>query len=146
MVQFSGSAPLLSPPREQAEAVKFKMELAEAVASGGGTFPVGELVISLDTARAQAREAVHPAAMSALDSTGAALALMEAEREVLRILLTHGMLHLLGFTHEERLIGSASTDQECFNAAKMGRAEDALMKSLGWKGQGLVFAHFTPDC
>ena len=144
MVQFSSSAPLLLPERpahQDSTAVEFARELTEAVADGGGTFTVGELVISLDTAQMQAQEAVDAAASAA---SSVPLTLIEAERDVLRILLTHGMLHLLGFAHED-LASPASAGQNLSNAANMGRAEDAIMGFLGWKGQGLVFAHFDTE-
>lgn len=40
----------------------------------------------------------------------------------------HGLLHLLGFDHE------ISEEAE----AEMEREEEELLKSLGWKGKGLI--------
>jgi ssRNA-specific RNase YbeY (16S rRNA maturation enzyme) len=151
MFQFSSGAPLLrAPPPPSAGGgdhllhtpapcpEQFDRELAEAVADCAGTLNAGELVISLDTARRQARE-INDAAAAAAHASSAAASLAETERDVLRILLTHGVLHLLGFTHDDLLDDKRSLSY----ATAMGRAEDAVMKHLGWKGQGLVFAHFA---
>jgi probable rRNA maturation factor len=51
-------------------------------ATAEGTAHLGDLAISLDTASRQARRAGHPAA-----------------REI-EMLLTHGLLHLMGYDHE----------------------------------------------
>ena len=73
---------------------------------------LGDLVISLDTAAAQAAERGH------------------ALRDELRILMVHGLLHLLGYDHED--------DAAAF--AEMGEAERKLLGRLGWTGDGLIAA------
>ena len=47
-----------------------------------------------------------------------------------RILLVHGLLHLLGYDHEGGGEGEA----------EMAAAEARLLKELGWAGQGLIAA------
>lgn len=71
---------------------------------------LGDLVISLDTAQRQADERKHD---------------LKTE---LRILLVHGLLHLLGYDHE--------TSQE--DLEEMSEAETRLMQRLGWQGSGLI--------
>lgn len=71
---------------------------------------LGDIVISAETAVRQAEERGH----TLLDE--------------IRILMVHGLLHLLGFDHE------LSEEAE----AEMERAEVLLLKSLGWKGKGLI--------
>lgn len=71
---------------------------------------LGDLVISLDTAKRQAEERGH----SLLDEC--------------RILLVHGMLHLVGFDHER-------SEEE---AKQMAELERDIMKQLEWKGEGLI--------
>lgn len=73
---------------------------------------LGDVVISLDTAARQASERRY----TLLDES--------------RVLLVHGVLHLLGYDHEEG-------EEE---AAEMAAAEQHIMKALGWKGQGLIAA------
>lgn len=46
----------------------------------------------------------------------------------LSVLQVHGLLHLLGFDHE------LSEEAE----AEMEKEEELLLKSLGWKGKGLI--------
>jgi probable rRNA maturation factor len=55
---------------------------------------LGDLVISVDTARAQARACAHP---------------LDVE---IAVLVTHGLLHLLGFDHE-RSAADARAQAEC---------------------------------
>ena len=71
---------------------------------------LGDLVISVDTADRQAQERGH------------------ALRDELRILMVHGLLHLLGYDHE--------TGQE--DLLEMVEAEGRLMTKLGWQGKGLI--------
>ncbi|KAG2309889.1 hypothetical protein Bca52824_029637 [Brassica carinata] len=71
---------------------------------------MGDIVISVETAARQAAERGH----SLLDE--------------IRILVIHGMLHLLGFDHE------ISDEAE----KEMEEEEEFLLKSLGWKGKGLI--------
>ncbi|KAL4430812.1 hypothetical protein ABPG75_006068 [Micractinium tetrahymenae] len=98
------------------DVLSFEMEDDEgAEGEEGGTaeLPVnvlGDVVISLDTAARQAAERSY----GLLDEA--------------RVLLVHGVLHLLGYDHEE--------DEE--EAAEMAAAEQHLLKALGWKGQGLI--------
>ena len=62
---------------------------------------MGDLVISLETAQRQANERNHP---------------MAAE---MRILLVHGLLHLMGHDHIEAM-----------ERQKMAKAEDSLLAAL----------------
>jgi rRNA maturation RNase YbeY len=71
---------------------------------------IGDLVISVDTAQRQADERGHD---------------LQTE---LRVLLVHGLLHLLGYDHE------TSHDE----LVEMAQAERTLMERLGWAGQGLI--------
>nr|XP_010914881.1 endoribonuclease YBEY, chloroplastic isoform X2 [Elaeis guineensis] len=71
---------------------------------------LGDIVISVETAARQAGERGH----TLLDE--------------IRILMVHGLLHLLGFDHE--INGEAE--------AEMQKEEELVLKSLGWKGKGLV--------
>jgi probable rRNA maturation factor len=64
---------------------------------------LGDVVISVDTARAQAAEIGHP---------------LRAEGERL---LVHGLLHLLGYDHE----------RSAADARRMQRKERALLRALG---------------
>ena len=73
---------------------------------------LGDLVISLDTAERQAKERGH------------------GLRDELRILMVHGLLHLLGYDHE------TSADDH----AEMAAAERKLLGRLGWRGHGLIDA------
>jgi len=73
---------------------------------------LGDLVLSLDTAERQAEERGHD---------------LRAE---LRVLMVHGVLHLLGYDHE--------TSEEDYN--EMAAAERKLLTRLGWKGHGLIDA------
>ena len=85
------------------------------VEGGAATHPVlllGDLVVSVDTARAQAAERGH------------------SVRDEVRVLLVHGLLHLVGLDHEE--------SEE--DAREMARAERELLGELGWGGQGLIAA------
>lgn len=47
---------------------------------------------------------------------------------MLYFLQVHGLLHILGFDHE------LSDEAE----AEMEKEEELLLKSLGWKGKGLI--------
>ena len=71
---------------------------------------LGDLVLSLPTARRQAAERGH------------------ADRTELRILLVHGLLHLLGYDHEQ---GGEELEE-------MAAAERKLLDRLGWPGSGLI--------
>ncbi|XP_077209829.1 haloacid dehalogenase-like hydrolase family protein isoform X2 [Tasmannia lanceolata] len=71
---------------------------------------LGDVVISVETAARQAEERGH----TLIDE--------------IRILLVHGLLHLLGFDHE------ISDEAE----AEMEKEEELVLKSLGWKGKGLI--------
>ena len=71
---------------------------------------LGDLVISIDTARQQAAERGH------------------ATRDEIRILLVHGLLHLLGYDHE---VDNAEHTE-------MAAAEKLLLRKVGWLGQGLI--------
>ncbi|XP_042486696.1 endoribonuclease YBEY, chloroplastic-like isoform X2 [Macadamia integrifolia] len=71
---------------------------------------MGDIVISVETAARQAEERGH----TLLDE--------------IRILMVHGLLHLLGFDHE------VSDEAE----AEMEKEEELLLKSFGWKGKGLI--------
>ncbi|KAL1495556.1 hypothetical protein AB1Y20_016919 [Prymnesium parvum] len=71
---------------------------------------LGDVVLSVETAQRQAEERGHPL------------------RDELRVLLVHGLLHLLGYDHEE--------DEAA--RAEMAEAEQRLLRRLGWEGQGLI--------
>uniref|UniRef100_A0A6N2MCU4 Uncharacterized protein n=1 Tax=Salix viminalis TaxID=40686 RepID=A0A6N2MCU4_SALVM len=71
---------------------------------------LGDIVISAETAARQAEERGH----TIIDE--------------IRVLLVHGLLHLLGFDHE------ISEEAE----AEMDKEERVLLESLGWKGKGLI--------
>lgn len=71
---------------------------------------LGDIVISVETAARQAEERGH----TLLDE--------------IRILMVHGLLHLLGFDHE------ISDEAE----AEMEKEEELLLKRLGWQGKGLI--------
>ncbi|KAL2318167.1 hypothetical protein Fmac_032043 [Flemingia macrophylla] len=71
---------------------------------------LGDIVISVETAARQAEERGH----TLLDE--------------IRILMVHGLLHLLGFDHE------ISEEAE----VEMEREEEILLRSLDWKGKGLI--------
>lgn len=74
------------------------------------TLLLGDIIISLDTAARQAGERGH----SLLDE--------------LRILTVHGLLHLIGYDHEEGPEGERA----------MGEEEGRILAALGWAGQGLI--------
>ncbi|OAY69521.1 Sugar phosphatase YidA [Ananas comosus] len=71
---------------------------------------LGDIVISVETATRQAEERGH----TLLDEV--------------RILMVHGLLHLLGLDHE------INDEAE----AEMEKEEELVLKSLGWKGKGLI--------
>ncbi|XP_008466080.2 endoribonuclease YBEY, chloroplastic [Cucumis melo] len=71
---------------------------------------LGDIVISVETAARQSEERGH----TLLDE--------------IRILLVHGLLHLLGFDHEI----SEEAEEE------MEKEEELLLKSLEWRGKGLI--------
>lgn len=94
--------------RAQAQAEGDGSEALLRVSTEADAMELGDLVISLDTAERQALERGTP-----------------LEDEV-RILLVHGLLHLLGNDHE-----SAA------ELAAMARAEREVMEALQWRGHGL---------
>ncbi|XP_078428501.1 haloacid dehalogenase-like hydrolase family protein isoform X2 [Wolffia australiana] len=71
---------------------------------------LGDLVISVETATRQAEERGH----TLLDE--------------IRILVVHGLLHLLGFDHEMGDLAEREMEQ----------AEELVLKNLGWRGKGLI--------
>lgn len=73
---------------------------------------LGDLVVSVETASRQAIDRSHTL------------------RDELRILMVHGLLHLLGYDHEE------SHDAH----VEMAAAERKLLGRLGWRGEGLIDA------
>eukprot|EP00741_Cyanophora_paradoxa_P009654 tig00001574_g9352.t1 len=73
---------------------------------------LGDIVISLDRAGEQARERNY------------------GLQDEIRILMVHGMLHLLGYDHE---LGPSEW-------VEMAAAEQRLISSLGWVGAGLIAA------
>ncbi|KAL2641506.1 hypothetical protein R1flu_009093 [Riccia fluitans] len=73
---------------------------------------LGDVIISLETAARQAEERSH----SLLDE--------------LRILLVHGLLHVIGFDHER-----GPEDHK-----EMEEKETQILKKLGWTGKGLISA------
>ncbi|KAH9611161.1 hypothetical protein KSS87_016360 [Heliosperma pusillum] len=78
---------------------------------------LGDIVISVETAARQAEERGH----TLLDE--------------IRILLVHGLLHLLGFDHEI----SEEAEEE------MEKEEETLLKNLGWKGKGLIKSAYDAE-
>ncbi|KAK6236795.1 hypothetical protein SCA6_012132 [Theobroma cacao] len=78
---------------------------------------LGDIVISVETAARQAEERGH----TLIDE--------------IRILMVHGLLHLLGFDHE------ISEDAE----EEMEKEEEFLLKSLGWKGKGLIQSAYDAE-
>ncbi|XP_076881505.1 endoribonuclease YBEY, chloroplastic-like [Bidens hawaiensis] len=78
---------------------------------------LGDIVISVETAARQAEERGH----TLLDE--------------IRILMVHGLLHLMGFDHE------LSDEAE----AEMEKEEERLLMSLGWKGKGLIQSASTAE-
>ncbi|KAI7757236.1 hypothetical protein M8C21_023757 [Ambrosia artemisiifolia] len=78
---------------------------------------LGDIVISVETAARQAEERGH----TLLDE--------------IRILMVHGLLHLMGFDHE--LSDEAESEME--------NEEERLLKSLGWKGKGLIQSASTAE-
>ncbi|XP_020593935.1 uncharacterized protein LOC110034042 isoform X2 [Phalaenopsis equestris] len=71
---------------------------------------LGDIVISVETAVRQAEERGH----SLLDEV--------------RILMVHGLLHLLGFNHEISDVAEEEMEKE----------EELVLSTLGWKGKGLI--------
>ncbi|MCP4805666.1 MAG: rRNA maturation RNase YbeY [Proteobacteria bacterium] len=78
---------------------------------------LGDLVVSLDTCARQAAERGY------------------SVRDEARVLLVHGLLHLLGYDHE--------TGPD--DLAEMAEAERKLMRRLGWIGEGLIGAAHQGD-
>ncbi|OIW14414.1 hypothetical protein TanjilG_20860 [Lupinus angustifolius] len=78
---------------------------------------MGDIVISVETAARQAEER----GLSLIDE--------------IRILMVHGLLHLLGFDHE------ISEEAE----VEMEKEEELLLKSLGWKGKGLIKSAYDTE-
>uniref|UniRef100_A0A2P2L571 Uncharacterized protein MANES_03G060700 n=1 Tax=Rhizophora mucronata TaxID=61149 RepID=A0A2P2L571_RHIMU len=78
---------------------------------------LGDIVISVETAARQAEERGH----TLLDE--------------IRVLLVHGLLHLLGFDHE------MSEEAE----VEMEKEEELLLRSLGWKGKGLISSAYDTE-
>ncbi|KAH7523565.1 hypothetical protein FEM48_Zijuj06G0025500 [Ziziphus jujuba var. spinosa] len=78
---------------------------------------LGDIVISVETAARQAEERGH----TLIDE--------------IRILMVHGLLHLLGFDHE------ISEEAE----VEMEKEEEHLLKSLGWKGKGLIQSAYDAE-
>ncbi|CAH9100305.1 unnamed protein product [Cuscuta europaea] len=78
---------------------------------------LGDIVVSVETAARQAEERGH----TLIDE--------------IRILLVHGLLHLLGFDHETS--DEAETEME--------EEEEQLLKNLGWKGKGLIRSAYDTD-
>ncbi|KAF7011499.1 hypothetical protein CFC21_025797 [Triticum aestivum] len=80
---------------------------------------LGDLVISVDTARRQAEERGH------------------ALLDEIRILMVHGLLHLLGFDHELSKEAEEEMEQE----------EEKILNTLEWIGKGLIRSayHFSTD-
>uniref|UniRef100_A0A803PSP2 Uncharacterized protein n=1 Tax=Cannabis sativa TaxID=3483 RepID=A0A803PSP2_CANSA len=75
---------------------------------------LGDIVISMETAARQAEER----GISLIDE--------------IRILMVHGLLHLLGFDHE------ISEEAEM----EMEKEEELILKSLGWAGKGLIHSAY----
>ncbi|KAL1552386.1 endoribonuclease YBEY, chloroplastic-like [Salvia divinorum] len=78
---------------------------------------LGDIVISVETAAQQAEERGH----TLIDE--------------IRILMVHGLLHLLGFDHE--LSDEAKKEME--------NEEELMLKGLGWKGKGLIHSAYDAE-
>ncbi|XP_057799710.1 endoribonuclease YBEY, chloroplastic [Salvia miltiorrhiza] len=78
---------------------------------------LGDIVISVETAARQAEERGH----TLIDE--------------IRILMVHGLLHLLGFDHE--LSDEAEKEME--------NEEEHMLKGLGWKGKGLIQSAYDAE-
>lgn len=78
---------------------------------------LGDIVISVETAARQAEERGH----TLIDE--------------IRILMVHGLLHLLGFDHE--LSDEAEKEME--------NEEELMLKGLGWKGKGLIHSAYDAE-
>ncbi|CAA0810545.1 haloacid dehalogenase-like hydrolase family protein [Striga hermonthica] len=78
---------------------------------------LGDIVISVETAARQAEERGH----NLIDE--------------IRILLVHGLLHLLGFDHE--LSDEAEEEME--------NEEELILKGVGWKGKGLIQSAYDAE-
>lgn len=74
---------------------------------------LGDLVISLETAERQAMERGY------------------ALRDEVRVLLVHGLLHLMGYDHEGKKEGDWLV---------MAKMENSFLNNLDWRGEGLVAA------
>lgn len=83
--------------------------------AGGPLMLLGDLVISVETAARQAGERGH----SLIDE--------------LRILLVHGLLHVLDYDHE---LGPEASNE-------MEEEENRILSALGWKVKGLIHATST---
>ena len=97
-----------------------EQEASESTASALPPRVLGDLVLSLDTAQRQALERGH------------------SLRTECRVLLVHGALHLLGYDHEGGEEPDSARDEE--KAEGMARAERAILRELGWDGDGLIDA------
>uniref|UniRef100_A0A0E0JXK9 Uncharacterized protein n=1 Tax=Oryza punctata TaxID=4537 RepID=A0A0E0JXK9_ORYPU len=71
---------------------------------------LGDIVISINTAQRQAEERGHTL------------------HDEIRILMVHGLLHLLGFDHELSKVAEE----------EMESGEEHILNSLDWKGKGLI--------
>ncbi|KAL8544594.1 hypothetical protein ACS0TY_004981 [Phlomoides rotata] len=78
---------------------------------------LGDIVISVETVARQAEERGH----TLIDE--------------IRILMVHGLLHLIGFNHE--LSHEAEKEME--------NEEEFLLKALGWKGKGLIHSAYDSE-
>ncbi|KAK6140750.1 hypothetical protein DH2020_025513 [Rehmannia glutinosa] len=78
---------------------------------------LGDIVISVETAARQAEERGH----TLIDE--------------IRILMVHGLLHLLGFDHE--LSDEAEKEME--------NEEELILRGLGWKGKGLIHSAYDAE-
>ncbi|GLJ52659.1 hypothetical protein SUGI_1120790 [Cryptomeria japonica] len=82
------------------------------------TLMLGDIVISVETAARQAEER----GQTVIDE--------------IRILMVHGLLHLLGYDHEL----SEEAEKE------MENEEECILSSLGWKGKGLIHSTYEDFC
>ncbi|KAJ7550132.1 hypothetical protein O6H91_07G085000 [Diphasiastrum complanatum] len=78
---------------------------------------LGDIVISMETAKQQAEERGH----TLLDEV--------------RILMVHGLLHVLGYDHERGPEAAKEMEEE----------EQRLMSKMGWTGKGLIQTSFDVD-
>eukprot|EP00466_Bigelowiella_natans_P012614 jgi/Bigna1/128327/aug1.6_g3035 len=90
-------------------------------------FVLGDLIISIDTANKQALDHSHELRDEVKLMQMYHFRSLKLNFQI-RILLVHGLLHLIGYDHE-----TSKEDWE-----EMASAERRLMRRLDWRGKGLI--------